>query len=55
LLVMPGGDDFHPRAVAEEIVALAPDAVLVSPWGGDEHRGNALRRVTDFLGAHTPE
>jgi pimeloyl-ACP methyl ester carboxylesterase len=55
LLVMPGGDDFHPRAVAEEIVALAPDAVLVSPWGGDEHRGNTLRRVTDFLGAHTPE
>jgi pimeloyl-ACP methyl ester carboxylesterase len=55
LLVMPGGDDFHPRAVAEEIVALAPDAVLVSPWGGDEHRGNTLRRVADFLGAHTPD
>jgi pimeloyl-ACP methyl ester carboxylesterase len=54
LLVMPGGDDFHPRAVAEEIVALAPDAVLVSPWGGDEHRGDTLLRFADFLGAHTP-
>jgi pimeloyl-ACP methyl ester carboxylesterase len=55
LLVMPGGDDFHPRAVAEEIVALAPDATLLSPWGGDEHRGNTLNRVADFLVAHTPD
>ena len=54
LLVMPGGDDFHPRAVAEEIVALAPDAELLSPWGGDEHRGNTLNRVRDFFVAHTP-
>jgi pimeloyl-ACP methyl ester carboxylesterase len=54
LMVMPGGDDFHPRAVAEEIVALAPDSVLVSPWGGDEHRGKTLLRVAEFLGAHTP-
>jgi pimeloyl-ACP methyl ester carboxylesterase len=55
LLVMPGGDDFHPRAVAEEIVTLAPDAVLLTPWGGDEHRGNTLHRVVDFLVAHTPD
>ncbi len=54
MMVMPGGDDFHPRAVAEEIVALAPDSVLVSPWGGDEHRGHTLLRVAEFLGAHTP-
>ena len=54
LLVMPGGDDFHPRVVAEEIVALAPDSMLLSPWGGDEHRGNTLRRVAEFLSAHTP-
>jgi pimeloyl-ACP methyl ester carboxylesterase len=55
LLVMPGGDDFHPRTVAEEIVALAPDATLLSPWGGDEHRANTLNRVVDFLVAHTPD
>jgi pimeloyl-ACP methyl ester carboxylesterase len=54
LLVMPGGDDFHPRAVAEEIVALAPDSLLLSPWGGDEHRGKTLVRVAEFLAAHTP-
>src|SRR5258708_7412142 len=30
LMVMPGGDDFHPRTVAEASVALAPDSVLVS-------------------------
>jgi len=54
LLVLPGDDDFHPQAVADEIVALSPDAVLLSPWGGDEHRDNTLRRVADFLVAHTP-
>jgi len=54
LMVMPGGDDFHPRAVAEEIVALAPDSVLVSPWGGDENRGHTFLRIAEFLSAHTP-
>jgi pimeloyl-ACP methyl ester carboxylesterase len=54
LLVMPGGDDFHPPAVAEEIVSLAPDAVLLSPWGGDANRANTLREVRTFLLAHTP-
>lgn len=54
MMVMPGGDDFHPRAVAEEIVALAPDSVLLSPWGGDERRGTTLLRVAEFLAAHTP-
>jgi len=54
LIVMPGGDDFHPRAVAEEIVALAPDAELLTPWGGDQHRANDLLRLVDFLSAHTP-
>jgi pimeloyl-ACP methyl ester carboxylesterase len=52
MLVMPGGDDFHPRAVAEEIVALAPNAAMLSPWGGDEHRANTLAMVRDFLLAH---
>jgi pimeloyl-ACP methyl ester carboxylesterase len=55
LLVLPGDDDFHPRSVAEEIVALAPDAQLLAPWGGDEHRSNTLHRVADFLIAHTPD
>src|ERR1700687_6146526 len=45
LMVMPRGDDFHPRAVAEEIVALAPESVLITPWAGDEHRSNTLLRV----------
>ena len=54
LLVMPGGDDFHPRAVAVEIVGLAPDAKLLSPWGGDANRANTLNEVRSFLLAHTP-
>lgn len=55
MLVMPGGDDFHPRAVAEEIVGLAPDARLLSPWGGDDNRANTLLEVRTFLLAHTPK
>ena len=55
LLVMPGGDDFHPRAVAEEIVSRAPHAKLLSPWGGDANRANTLREVRSFLLAHTPK
>lgn len=52
LLVMPGDDDFHPRAIADEIVALAPDAALLSPWAGDDNRANTLMRVAQFLTDH---
>ena len=54
MLVMPGGDDFHPRSVAEDIVSLAPGAELLDPWGGDQHRDNTLRQVREFLLAHAP-
>ena len=53
LLVMPGDDDFHPRAVADEIVSLAPHAKLLTPWAGDANRSNTLARVRDFLVSHS--
>jgi pimeloyl-ACP methyl ester carboxylesterase len=53
-LVLSGNDEFHPRAVAEEIAELAPDADLVLDWTSPTHHDETLRRVRDFLGRHTP-
>jgi pimeloyl-ACP methyl ester carboxylesterase len=54
LLVLAGNDAFHPRAVAEEIAGLAPEAELVIEWAGPEHHDATRRRVREFLLAHTP-
>jgi pimeloyl-ACP methyl ester carboxylesterase len=54
LLVLAGNDLYHPRAVAEEIASLAPDATLVYGWAGDEHRDETRSRVREFLLSHTP-
>jgi len=54
LLVLAGNDHFHPRAVAEEIVELAPSAELVLEWAGPEHGAATGERVRDFLASHTP-
>ena len=54
LLVLAGNDAFHPRAVAQEIAALAPKAELVLEWAGPEHHDATLSRVREFLLAHTP-
>jgi pimeloyl-ACP methyl ester carboxylesterase len=52
LLVLPGNDDFHPRAVAEEIVDLAPRAELLDGWAGNH--AYAAERIRDFLVSNTP-
>jgi pimeloyl-ACP methyl ester carboxylesterase len=54
LLVLPGGDQFHPRATAEEIVELAPNAELLSPWAAPEAVENTVKRIRSFLQSHTP-
>jgi hypothetical protein len=54
MLVLPGGDAFHPKAVAEEIVALAPDAELVEKWKGPEFLAATVAKVRGFLAQHTP-
>lgn len=54
LLVLPGNDEFHPTAVAEEIAALAPHAELLTDWAGEANKPKTAQRVRDFLLAHTP-
>ncbi len=51
LLVLVGDDLYHPRAVSERVVELAPDAELVHDWK-DPARGAALvARLHAFLAA----
>jgi pimeloyl-ACP methyl ester carboxylesterase len=54
LLVLAGNDEFHPRAVAQEIAELAPDAELVLEWTSPAHHEETLARIRAFLQAHTP-
>lgn len=54
LLVLAGNDNFHPRAVAEEISDLAPDAELVIEWAGEDRYEATRERIRDFLSRHTP-
>lgn len=55
LLVLSGNDAFHPRAVAEEIAELAPDAELVLEWTSPTHHDETVQRVRAFLEAHSPD
>jgi len=52
LLVLPGNDARHPKAVGEEIAALAPNARLFSDW--DSAAGKALYAETlhTFFDSH---
>jgi pimeloyl-ACP methyl ester carboxylesterase len=54
LLILPGGDNFHPREVALEIADLAPNAEVLSKWAGEERKPAARDKIRDFLLAHTP-
>jgi pimeloyl-ACP methyl ester carboxylesterase len=53
LLVLAGNDEFHPRAVAEEIVNLAPEAELVLDWASPTYHDETVKRVSAFLRANT--
>jgi pimeloyl-ACP methyl ester carboxylesterase len=54
LLVLAGNDVYHPRAIAEEIAALAPAARLVIDWAGPERHDATAALVREFLKGHTP-
>jgi fermentation-respiration switch protein FrsA (DUF1100 family) len=54
LLVLAGNDQFHPRAVAEEIADLAPSAELVTEWAGPDRKEQTRDKIRDFLASHTP-
>jgi pimeloyl-ACP methyl ester carboxylesterase len=54
LLILPGGDHFHPRAVALEIAELAPNADVLDHWAGEDRKPATRDRIRAFLLAHTP-
>ncbi|HKO49146.1 MAG TPA: alpha/beta hydrolase [Polyangiaceae bacterium] len=54
LLVLRGNDVYHPSAISEEIVRLAPRAELVHDWKTGADLTNAVAQVRRFLAKHSP-
>jgi pimeloyl-ACP methyl ester carboxylesterase len=55
MLILCGNDDYHPKETSKEIAALAPNADLVEHWKTPDVIGTTVKRVRDFLLAHTPK
>ena len=55
MLILCGSDDYHPTATSKEIAALAPNAELVESWKTPDAVGGTVKRVREFLTAHTPK
>lgn len=56
MLVMPGNNLDHPRAIGNEIAALAPNSEIIAEWRHPPERvPPAVARIKQFLTAHTPE
>jgi len=51
-LLMPGTDLVHPAVVSDEIARM-PKVEILAPWKGLALREQAMRRVREFLMAHT--
>ncbi len=55
MLVLPGIDLVHPKAIGLEVASLAPNSELLEEWKEPpELIPNAVERVRSFLKAHTP-
>lgn len=54
LLILAGDDAYHPRPIAEEIAALAPNNEMILEWKSEEAAAAAAADVTAFLERHTP-
>jgi len=52
LLVLRGNDVYHPSAISEEIVRLAPNAELIHDWKTADTTPPAVARVREFLTQH---
>jgi len=52
-LLMPGTDLVHPAVVSDELARM-PKVEILAPWKGLALREQAMRRVREFLIAHTP-
>ena len=55
MLILCGNDDYHPKETSKEIAALAPNAELVEHWKTPDVIGATVKRVREFLLAHTPK
>jgi pimeloyl-ACP methyl ester carboxylesterase len=55
MLILCGSDDYHPTETSKEIAALAPNAELVEIWKTSDVIAATVKRVRDFLIAHTPK
>jgi pimeloyl-ACP methyl ester carboxylesterase len=53
-LVMPGGDVAHPRAIAEELRELMPNAEWLENWECPQHERRQLETGLAFLAKYTP-
>ena len=54
LLVLPGNDEVHPYALAEELARLAPNAECSPEWKAGDALQAAIQRIREFLLAHIP-
>ena len=55
MLVMPGNNLDHPRAIGLEIASLAPNSELIEEWRyPSDLVPPAVARIRSFLTAHTP-
>ncbi len=55
MLILCGNDDYHPMETSKDIAALAPNAQLVENWKTPDVIGATVKRVREFLVAHTPK
>ena len=53
-IVMPGGDQAHPRAIGLRVAELMPNATLIDGWKEPENVPNSINVVRDFLKSHVP-
>ena len=49
-----GADDYHPTPTSEEIASLAPNATMIREWKTPEVIPQTIKKVREFLKAHTP-
>ena len=53
MLIMPGNEVAHPKAMADELLQLAPRGEYLTFWKG-EGRENSVPVIRDFLQRNTP-
>jgi len=49
-----GNDIYHPSATSREVASLAAHAELIERWKDPDVVPETVRRVREFLIAHTP-